>query len=448
MGGAGNRTFRLGGNLCCVGASHGRHLHLQPRGKDCRTRHPAAAGRCRAAAGAGRLVGDGHARKGGDQPRGVRLLPLGPVVRAQGFPAKQLADAWALHERFTADPKSIKPEALAARAVPAWLRDELEVTPEFLRQIQREPALWLRARPGTAPTLAEALGNCAPPPPAGQLDELAAGSSAVAKAMADKPTRPTVSDALRYSGPLDLFRTPEFHAGAFEIQDLASQLVGLACAPAPGETWWDACAGDGGKTLHLADQMQNKGLIWATDRSARRLDTLKRRAARAKLFNYRTAPWDGGPKPPTKTKFDGILVDAPCSGVGTWQRNPHARWTTTPEDVRELAAAQRTLLEHVVGSLKVGGRLVYSVCTLTRSETTAVAEAFGAAHPELEACPLLQRPYVRGQTSDARSKTSGAGTSIPAPLTSDIWPLTSSAISLWPQDLNANGMFIAAWRRN
>ena len=229
--------------------------------------------------------------------------------------------------------------------------------------------------------------------------------------------------------PLDLFRTPEFHAGVFEIQDLASQLVGLACAPKPGETWWDACAGDGGKTLHLADQMQNKGLIWATDRSARRLDTLKRRAARAKLFNYRTAAWDGGPKPPTKTKFDGVLVDAPCSGVGTWQRNPHARWTTTPEDVRELAAAQRSLLEHVVGSLKVGGRLMYAICTLTRSETVAVAEAFTVAHPELEAWPVFGNVAGVGDP--------GPGSATPA-------TRAPTTLTLWPQDLNATGCF---WRR-
>ncbi len=130
--------------------------------------------------------------------------------------------------------------------------------------------------------------------------------------------------------------------------------------------------------------MGNKGLLWATDRHPKRLETLKRRAGRAKLFNYRTALWDGSPKLPTKTKFDGILVDAPCSGVGTWQRNPHARWATSPDDVRELAATQRALLDAVAGSLKPGGRLIYSVCTLTRSETTAIADAFTAAHPELD----------------------------------------------------------------
>jgi len=154
--------------------------------------------------------------------------------------------------------------------------------------------------------------------------------------------------------------------------------------------------------------MQNKGVVWATDRHTGRLANLQRRFARAKLFNYRTALWDGSAKLPTKTKFDGILMDAPCSGTGTWQRNPHARWTTTPDDVRELAATQLALLNHVAGSLKPGGRLVYAVCTLTRSETTAVAAAFTAARPELEPLP---------------------------------------AQTLWPHELNANGMFIASWRR-
>jgi 16S rRNA (cytosine967-C5)-methyltransferase len=251
--------------------------------------------------------------------------------------------------------------------------------------------LWLRARPGTSVTLGRELGNC--------------------RASDRAP------DALRYGGTQDLFLTPAFHRGAFEIQDLASQLVGHACAPQPGETWWDACAGEGGKLLHLSDLMRNKGLLWATDRNPRRLATLRRRAARAGVFNFRPATWDGGARLPTKTKFDGVLLDAPCSGVGTWQRNPHARWTTGPEDVAELAVTQRALLEHTLPAVRPGGRLVYAVCTLTRRETTELASAFGAAHPELEPTPLFGVPDG------------------PASLT------------LWPQELEANGMFLAAWRR-
>ncbi len=301
---------------------------------------------------------------------------------------KKIEEALKIQERFDKNPASIKPEAIAARAIPSWARNEVDFPVETLRLLQSEPALWLRARPGTADKLAATLGNC--------------------------DTTPHSPDALHYRGSQDLFLTPAFHNGLFEIQDLASQLVGLACAPKPGETWWDACSGEGGKMLHLADLMQNKGLIWASDRSERRLHTLKQRAARARLFNFRAVPWDGSAKLPTKTKFDGILVDAPCSGLGTWQRNPHARWTTTDTDVLELAAIQRQLLENTAGSLKPNGRLIYAVCTLTRSETTAIANTFTEAHPELEPAAVL------GKTPQ---------------------------LTLWPHEHNANGMFIAAWKR-
>ena len=329
---------------------------------------------------------------------------------------KRVEQAWAMHERFRQTPTSVKGEALAALAVPGWLREEVVLPVDTLRQIQREPALWIRARPGKAPSLAAALGNCeAARQPFATLQPLT---------------------ALRYAGSQDLFLTAQFHNGEFEIQDLASQLVGHACAPLPGQTWWDACSGEGGKLLHLADMMFNKGVIWATDRSERRLQSLKRRAARAKLFNYRAALWDGSSKLPTKTKFDGILLDAPCSGVGTWQRNPHARWTTTIQDVRELAVVQRRMLEAVAGSLKIGGRLVYSVCTLTRSETTDVVKAFTAAHPELE--PVAAFPA---------SDQAAIPLSSPACAVSKTDTLADAAVTLWPHDLNANGMFIAAWRR-
>ncbi len=296
-------------------------------------------------------------------------------------PQARVAQAIALRERFAGDESTVKPEALAARAVPEWLRQEMDLPAEYLRQLQREPPLWIRARPGARAELAASLGDC--------------------------EASDRTPDALRYRGDRDLFQTAPFKAGAFEIQDLASQIVGVTCAPKPGETWWDACAGEGGKTLHLADLMGNKGVVWATDRNLRRLETLKRRAARAKLFNFRTAPWDGGTRLPNKIKFDGILVDAPCSGVGTWQRNPHARWTTTEDDVRELAGIQGSLLGNVCAAVKPGGLLVYSVCTLTRSETTAVAEAFASAHPQFE-------PVTR--------------------------------VFLRPEELDANGMFIAVWK--
>jgi 16S rRNA (cytosine967-C5)-methyltransferase len=323
---------------------------------------------------------------------------------------KQLEEALSIGERFNRDPRSIKPEALAALAVPPWLADEMKLSVEFLRQLQREPVLWLRARPGTAARLAADLGNCA--------------------------MTPLAPDALRYNGTTDLFLTPQFQAGAFEIQDLASQLVGHIAAPAPGQSWWDACAGEGGKTLHLADLLQNRGVVWASDRSVRRLEVLKRRAARARIFNYRTAHWGleidrirpapgRSARPPFKTKFDGVLVDAPCSGVGTWRRNPHARWTSSHEDVRELSAIQAELLRTAAESVRPGGSLLYAVCTLTRSETTEVASSFSADHPQFE--PLA--PVLSGTPLERSAEFQGA------------------SVFFMPDALDANGMFIAVWRR-
>jgi 16S rRNA (cytosine967-C5)-methyltransferase len=304
-----------------------------------------------------------------------------------------------LDERFRANESNVPLAELRAKAVPTWTAEQMEVSNDWLLSLQRQPKLWLRAKHGTTDVLAERLR--------------------LARTLAP----PGFSDALFYDGEEDLFKTPEFHAGEFEIQDIASQMVGLLCGPQPGETWWDTCAGEGGKTLHLSDLMQNKGLLWASDRAEWRLQKLKRRTGRAKVFNYRSVFWDGGKKLPTKTKFDGVLVDAPCSGVGTWQRNPQARWTTTVDDVRELSEIQRKLLANVAPSVKPDGKLIYSVCTLTRAETTEVVEDFNASQPDFE-------PLIFPEIKLNERTISGA-----------------SSLIIWPQDLGGNGMFIAGWRR-
>jgi 16S rRNA (cytosine967-C5)-methyltransferase len=311
--------------------------------------------------------------------------------------SQQVRCALDLADRFARRPDSFSDAELISRSLPAWAKDEMAVSASGVRALQAEPKLWLRARPGQGKLLSRKLGDCKP-----------FGADALA-------------DILEYVGQADLFRTPEFHAGEFELQDLSSQAVGLVCAPQPGETWWDVCAGEGGKLLHLSDLMKNKGLIWASDRAAWRLQKLKRRAARAKVFNYRAVAWDGGRKLPTKTKFDGVLLDAPCSGIGTWQRNPHARWTTTPADVAELGELQKQILAHASAAVKPGGKLVYAVCTLARSETLRVAEDFEGRFPEFEPLPFTN-PLEPG--------------SAPTP-----------GLLLTPEQHGGNGMFIAAWRR-
>lgn len=306
----------------------------------------------------------------------------------------RMVKAQRLAARFAGAPLALPADHLRAKAAPKWLKDEMRVTDDWLRSLQFEPRLWLRARPGQARALARKLNR--------------------AKATG-------VGDAVLYEGEKDLFETDEFKAGEFEIQDIASQIVGLVCDPKPGETWWDACAGEGGKTLHLADLMQGKGLVWATDRAGWRLDKLKRRAARARVFNYRAALWDGGGHPPVKSKCDGVLMDAPCSGIGTWGRNPHARWTLRAQDMRELAEVQKRLLAGVCAAVKPGGKLVYAVCTLAWKETTEVADAFTQAHPEFTPSPPRN------------------------PLLPKLPPL--HPLWLWPQQTKGNGMFIAVWTR-
>jgi 16S rRNA (cytosine967-C5)-methyltransferase len=316
----------------------------------------------------------------------------------EGKPMRErIEHALALAERYALKPESFTDAELIARAVPGWLPTVMTVTGAWVRALQREPSLWLRARRGRGGALALRLRGCR-----------AFGAGALA-------------DALEYHGRSDLFRTSEFHAGEFEVQDLSSQAVGLICAPRSGETWWDACAGEGGKTLHLSDLMENRGLIWASDRVAWRLAQLKRRAARAGVFNYRAAAWDGGSRLPTKTKFDGVLVDAPCSGIGTWHRNPHARWTATTEDVKELSEVQQRLLRHAAAGVKPGGKLVYAACTLAELETTGVARGFE------QRCPQFERLAVSN------------------PLAPGSPP--NRMLFLWPQESGGNGMCVAAWVR-
>ena len=311
--------------------------------------------------------------------------------------------AWSeeLADKFRKNPFTLSAEALRAKAVPEWIHAEMDCPEPWLRSLQWEPRLWLRARPDTARELANKLEQCKVPK--GLL----------------------MRDAVEFQGAKDLFKTAVFQAGAFELQDISSQAVGVLCAPKPGETWWDACAGEGGKTLHLANLMQGRGQVCASDKAEWRLATLKQRAGRAQVQNYQSAPWDGGTDLPFSMKFDGVLVDAPCSGVGTWQRNPHARWTATANDVRELAELQLKLLTNAALAVKPGGKLVFAVCTLTRAETSGVVSAFSAAQPEFEPMEL---PVLREEAAKLGIKG-------------------QPRLTIWPQDFGGNGMFVAAWKR-
>ena len=180
----------------------------------------------------------------------------------------------------------------------------------------------------------------------------------------------------------------------FEFQDLSSQCVGQVAAPQPGEVWWDACTGSGGKALQLADLMQGRGTVWATDTRSGSLRQLERRAARSSVRNsIRIHEADARSWRPSHP-VDGVLVDAPCSGLGTWGRCPDARWRSAHEQISDLSRLQHQLLNETARHVKPGGALVYAVCTLTQEETEDHVSRFLMDHPDFEP-DEFQHPLVK-----------------------------------------------------
>ena len=169
-----------------------------------------------------------------------------------------------------------------------------------------------------------------------------------------------------------------------DIQDEGSQLVALATDARPGMRVCDFCAGAGGKTLALAMTMENRGHIVACDVSAPRLDGAVKRLRRAGAHNverHLLAPGDKWAKRRAKT-FDRVLVDAPCTGSGTWRRNPDARLRLSLRTLDEIAPKQAAILDQAQNLVKPGGQLVYATCSILPPENEAQVEAFLARHPD------------------------------------------------------------------
>jgi 16S rRNA (cytosine967-C5)-methyltransferase len=177
-----------------------------------------------------------------------------------------------------------------------------------------------------------------------------------------------------------LQHTQFFQTGAFEFQDEASQLATYLCGVKPGQSVLDLCAGAGGKSLALAALMHNRGDILAFDTDARRLKQLPPRARRAGASIIRIVDRRGGPAW-GKGKFDVVLVDAPCSGSGTWRRSPELKWRLTPERLQELIGLQSWLIDDGARHTKVGGRLIYVTCSLFTIENEDVCKAFLKRNP-------------------------------------------------------------------
>ena len=189
---------------------------------------------------------------------------------------------------------------------------------------------------------------------------------------------------LRLKGKPALQKHPAFLDGSFEVQDEGSQLLGYLLAPRRGEMVVDFCAGAGGKTLALGAMMRSTGRLYALDVSDKRLAKLKPRAARAGLSNVHPIRIAGENDIRVKRlagKADRVLVDAPCSGLGTLRRNPDLKWRQSPQSVAELSLKQAAILAAAAKLVRPGGRLVYATCSILAEENEAIVDAFLAAHP-------------------------------------------------------------------
>jgi 16S rRNA (cytosine967-C5)-methyltransferase len=234
---------------------------------------------------------------------------------------------------------------------------------------------------------------------------------------------------LRVEGRPNLPALAAFKDGLVEIQDEGSQLAALLVGAKPGMRVCDFCAGAGGKSLAMAAGMANKGHVVACDVSGPRLASATKRLRRAGVHNVEQRHLENERDTWVKRHagaFDRVLIDAPCSGTGTWRRNPDARWTLTPQDILELRALQARILGSAARLVKPGGRLAYVTCSLLPEENESQVEAFAAAAPEFTLIPM------------ATIWKEALGT---APPTSDAW------LRLSPARHGTDGFFVAVFER-
>jgi 16S rRNA (cytosine967-C5)-methyltransferase len=238
---------------------------------------------------------------------------------------------------------------------------------------------------------------------------------------------------LRLEGKPALQKLAVFTSGQVEVQDEGSQLLSLLLEAKRSEMVVDFCAGAGGKTLALGAAMRNTGRLYAFDVSGHRLDKLKPRLARSGLSNVYPVQISHERDERVKRlagKVDRVLVDAPCSGLGTLRRNPDLKWRQSAEAIEELRVKQLAILSSAARMLKPGGRLVYATCSLLDAENEGVAQAFAAAHPDfvpLPAAKVLEHAQLSAE--QAASLCEG------------------DYLRLWPQRHHSDGFFAAVWER-
>ena len=252
--------------------------------------------------------------------------------------------------------------------------------------------------------------------------------------LACEPT-PHSPIGIRLQGKPSLAKIPSFVQGDVEVQDEGSQLLALLLDAKRGEMVVDFCAGAGGKTLAIGAAMRNSGRLYAFDTSGHRLDALKPRLTRSGLSNVHPVAIAHERDDRVKRlagKIDRVLVDAPCSGLGTLRRSPDLKWRQTPETVAALAQLQLAILGSAARLLKPGGRLVYATCSLLQDENEAIAQAFAQAHPDFE--PMDAQALLRGANVEgSETLTTDANGQV--------------CLRLWPHRHGTDGFFAAVWEK-
>lgn len=241
---------------------------------------------------------------------------------------------------------------------------------------------------------------------------------------------------LRIAGRPALNKTDAFTRGAIEVQDEGSQLLAMLLDAKRGEMVVDFCAGAGGKTLAIGAAMRSTGRLYAFDTSAGRLDSFKSRQARSGLSNVHPAAIAHERDDRIKRlsgKIDRVLVDAPCTGLGTLRRNPDLKWRQSPEGVQEMVVKQTSILQSAARLLKPGGRLVYATCSVLPQENEAIADAFTELNKEfavLNAGEILTDLKVEGALTLCSGGEDG-----------------QRFLRLWPHRHQTDGFFAAVWQK-
>nr|WP_315394890.1 RsmB/NOP family class I SAM-dependent RNA methyltransferase [uncultured Duganella sp.] len=282
----------------------------------------------------------------------------------------------------------------------AWVERILQIDRKVMHKSSRSNMpKWLFdklvAQMGEEETLALADGMNQPAPLDLRVNAMKGTREEVAAGLAEAPIRSTPTpyspQGLRVLQKPALQNLPLFKSGHIEVQDEGSQILSAIVGAKRGEMVVDFCAGAGGKTLALGATMRNTGRLYAFDVSEKRLAKLKPRLARSGLSNVHPVQIAHERDAKIKRlagKIDRVLVDAPCSGLGTLRRNPDVKWRQQPSAIGELQVKQAAILDGAARLLKGGGRLVYATCSFLDDENDFIAQQFLDTHPEFELVPM------------------------------------------------------------